>query len=72
MTTNPEKIQSSPITEEARILVRKFKLEMLENGSSTVICPECGKRPQIMSTPQGERTTIACECGYIYDSEFNL
>ena len=60
------------LSENSRMLVRKFKLEMMEKGSSTVTCPVCGKNPKITNTPNGERTTIACKCGYIYDSEFNL
>ena len=60
------------LSEKSRMLVGKFKLDMMEKGNSTVTCPVCGQKPEITNTPRGERTTIACKCGYIYDSEFNL
>ena len=60
------------LSEKSHMLVRQFKKDMIQKGSSTVICPVCGQKPQISNTPKGERTTIACKCGYIYDSEFNL
>lgn len=34
-----------------------------------VRCPKCGTIPKIITSPRGERFTVSCECGYVFDSE---
>ena len=56
------------ISQDSRMLVKTFKLEMSQHGTSTVICPICKKSPKIIATSI-ERTIIECECKYIIDLE---
>lgn len=31
--------------------------------------PKCGSIPKITTSSRGERLTVSCECGYVFDSE---
>lgn len=54
------------------ILVKQIKRELTQSGKTTIVCPKCGKSPEIMTTSNGERTIIKCDCKYIYDVEINF
>lgn len=62
----------SPMSEQSLMLMRKFRLEMARTGKSSVTCPVCGQKLVITTSSEGERTTIACKCGYLFDGECNL
>lgn len=69
MDTQMEKRISPMISEESIILARKARREMRQTGTITVRCPKCGTIPKITTSPRGERLTVSCECGYVFDSE---
>lgn len=54
------------------ILAKKAQQEWNVAGKIQVLCPKCKKAPEITMTTKGERTTVSCECGYIYNCEINL
>ena len=57
---------------EDRRLAWKAKRELCETGLTTVKCPKCGGSPELTRTPKGERTIVACRCGYIHDEDINF
>lgn len=57
---------------QSYILAAQAKKDIILNGSTTVVCPKCRKKPKIKTTPTGERTYTVCECGYVYKEEINL
>lgn len=60
------------VREERNMLARKAKRDLLKTSYTEIQCPKCRKKPEIMVTLKGERTIVSCECGYLYDCEFNL
>lgn len=61
-----------PLSRESYMLARKARREIRLTGKTTVVCPKCGTSPTITTTPKGERTTVSCQCGLIYDGEINF
>ena len=61
-----------PLSRESYMLARKARREIRLTGKTTVVCPKCGTSPTITTTPKGERTTVSCKCGLIYDGEINF
>lgn len=61
-----------PLSRESCMLARKARREIRLTGKTTVVCPKCGTSPTITTTPKGERTTVSCKCGLIYDGEINF
>lgn len=51
------------------MLAKKARKEMRLTGTITVKCPKCGTIPKITTSLRGERLTVSCECGYVFDSE---
>ena len=56
----------------AREALKQFWDNNMDNSKITVICPKCGKPPKVTITPNGERTTVLCECKYIISGEINF
>lgn len=61
-----------PLSRESYMLARKARREIRLTGKTTAVCPKCGTSPTITTTPKGERTTVSCQCGLIYDGEINF
>lgn len=61
-----------PLSKESYILARQARREIRLTGKTAVVCPKCGTSPVITMTPRGERTTVSCKCGLIYDGEINF
>lgn len=61
-----------PLSKESYMLARQARREIRLTGKTTVVCPKCGSSPVITMTPRGERTTVSCKCGLIYDGEINF
>lgn len=61
-----------PLSKESCALARQARREIRLTGKTTVVCPKCGTSPTITTTPRGERTTVSCKCGLIYDGEINF
>ena len=72
MDTQMEKKILVPISQESIMLAKKARKEKIETGQITVKCPKCQKIPEITMSSRGERTTISCSCGYIFNEEINL
>ena len=49
------------------ILAKRAKREIRSTGETVIRCPKCNTMPEITTTPGGERTIVACECGYVHD-----
>ncbi len=60
------------ISPQSIMLAKQARREQRENGCVTVVCPKCGKHPEIVTTLGGERTIVSCECGFVYDGEINF
>lgn len=71
MDTKKEKM-ICPLSPESCKLARQARREIRLTGKTTVVCPKCGTSPIITMTPRGERTTVSCKCGLIYDGEINF
>lgn len=69
LQTKNESLELSP---QSIMLAKQARTEQMENGCVTTVCPKCGTHPEITTTPNGERTTVSCECGYVYDGEINF
>lgn len=54
------------------MLAKQARKELRITGQTRVVCPKCNKSPEMATTAGGERTTIECECGYIFLGEINL
>lgn len=59
----------SPTMSKSIMLAKKARKEMRLTGTITVKCPKCGTIPKITTSSRGERLTVSCECGYVFDSE---
>lgn len=57
---------------ESIMLGKQARKELTQSGQTTVICPECKKSPKLTTTARGERTSVFCECGYIFYAEINF
>lgn len=57
---------------DPHMLAWKAKKELFETGRTTIKCPKCGEAPELTRTPKGERTIVACRCGYIHDEDINF
>ena len=57
---------------ESIMLAKQAKREQMQNGYVTGVCPKCKKHPIVTMSSRGERTTVSCECGYVFDGEINL
>ena len=71
MDTKTEKM-IRPLSEESCKLAKQARREIRLTGKTTVVCQKCGTSPVITMTPRGERTTVSCKCGLIYDGEINF
>lgn len=71
MDTKTEKM-IRPLSEESCKLAKQARREIRLTGKTTVVCLKCGTSPVITMTPRGERTTVSCKCGLIYDGEINF
>ena len=60
------------LSPESCKLAKLARREIRLTGKTTVVCPKCGTCPTITMTPRGERTTVSCKCGLIYDGEINF
>jgi hypothetical protein len=58
-------------TEQSLLLTRKAKIELMQNGTTDVICPKCKSKPKIVVNTR-ERYIFKCECGDIGDYEIYL
>lgn len=72
MDTYITRQEIQPLSRESCMLARKARREIRLTGKTTVVCPKCGTSPTITTTPRGERTTVSCKCGLIYDGEINF
>lgn len=61
-----------PLSPESMMLAKKARREIRLTGTTTVVCPKCGTSPVMATTPGGERTTVSCKCGLIFDGEINF
>lgn len=57
---------------QSTMLAKQAKREFERDGKVTVVCPKCQKHPSVTTTSKGERTTVRCECGYVFTGEINL
>lgn len=64
--------QESEISPQSITLAKQARLEKLEHGHVTVVCPKCHEHPEIITTLGGERTIISCPCGYVKNAEINF
>lgn len=60
------------VSPQSHMLAKRAKKELLNYGTTTVICPRCEAYPAIITTLRGERTIVSCGCGFVYDAEINL
>lgn len=72
MVNQTEQEMYFEITEESIELANQARLEQYTYGKVSVIYPKCQEHPEIYTTPEGERTTITCKCGYIRNGEINF
>ena len=72
MGTQVEKKTSHNISPQSLLLAKQARMEMMENGYITIICPKCQEHPKITTTSNGERTIVTCRCGYIINVDINL
>jgi RNase P subunit RPR2 len=70
--TQMEKRTSPTISPQSITLANQARMEQMQNGRVSVICPKCHTHPTIAMTSRGERTIILCECGYIKNVEINF
>ena len=57
----------------SNMLEQQAKMEMLEKGKVTVICPKCQNHPRVVI--QGKYQTrifVRCKCGFLGMSEHGL
>lgn len=72
MATQMEKRISREISPQSILLANQARLEQVRTGIITTKCPECQECPTIITTPGGERTIVACKCGFVRSIEINL
>ena len=72
MVNQTEQEMYFEITEESIELANQARLEQYTYGKVSVIYPKCQEHTEIYTTPEGERTTITCKCGYIRNGEINF
>jgi hypothetical protein len=58
-------------TEESDLLIKKVKTDLMQKGSTEVICPKCGSKIAIIYNT-AERFAVSCECCYIREYEIYL
>ena len=52
------------ISPQSVMLARQAFVELRNSNVTSVICPKCGKSPELYVTPGGEREILRCPCGY--------
>ncbi|MBQ8982648.1 MAG: hypothetical protein IJ079_03585 [Lachnospiraceae bacterium] len=57
--------QSSP----SYLLAKRARIEQMQNGKVSVICPRCNEKPVVNIIGNNERIYVRCKCGYIADGE---
>ena len=67
-----EKKASPTVSQQSTMLAKQARMEKMENGYVTVVCPKCHEHPKITTTSRGERSIVRCNCGYIIDAEINF
>lgn len=72
MDTQMERKTLHTVSPQSHMLAKKARRELLEVGTTTVLCPRCEEYPEIITTLRGERTIVSCGCGFVYDVEMNL
>ena len=60
------------VTPQSNMLAKKAKKEIMQTGTTKIMCPMCGQAPKLTTTSKGERTMVTYECGYVYDCEINF
>lgn len=69
MDTNQKNETSAQISEESRTLARKARKDLESDSTTSVICPKCHTHPILIISPDGGRSDVSCECGYVYSGE---
>lgn len=54
---------------EKRMLAKQARKELEENSETSVLCPKCKTHPTLTITPDGGRSDVSCDCGYIISGE---
>ena len=62
----------SETSNNPNMLAKKAKKEIREMGYTEIKCPKCGCSPELTITSKGERTIVACACGYVHDIDINF
>ena len=69
MDTNVTRKISLPLSEESRMLAKKAREELEAGSTTTVVCPKCKAHPTLIISPDGSRSEVSSNCGYIINSE---
>lgn len=69
MDTNVTRKISLPLSEESRMLAKKARRELEKDLKTSVVCPRCHTHPTLVITPDGGRSDVSCDCGYVYSGE---
>lgn len=59
-------------TEESKRLARKAKMEKMEKGTVSTMCPKCHQKIKVYIFYDNgifKSISVRCKCGYIFDGE---
>jgi hypothetical protein len=59
-------------TEESKQLARKAKMEKMEKGTVSTMCPKCYQKIKVdIFYDNGilKSISVRCKCGYVFDGE---
>ena len=59
-------------TEESKQLARKAKMEKIEKGTVSTMCPKCHQKIEVYIFYDNgilKNISVRCICGYIFDGE---
>ena len=59
-------------TEESKLLARKAKMEKIEKGTVSTMCPKCHQKINVDEVYDNgilKSISVRCKCGYILDGE---
>lgn len=51
------------------MLANQARLEQIRDGYVSTKCPKCDSTPEVITTPNGERSSVRCKCGYVASGE---
>ena len=59
-------------TEESKQLARKAKMEKMEKGTVSTMCPKCHQKINVDEVYDNgilKSISVRCKCGYVFDGE---